>query len=174
MTFKAKFTSTTELSKAIESIARRGAKLDSDIQDAALSCLARVQDHGDVGFLNRLYFSLSKGTRTAALAEWAAKYGKVKINMDKATNKELPFVFWKEGNTDYEGAVNEPWYKCKPNKPLDEEFDFVGKLEALIKHAQKQHAAGKPVKGLERLHAITGEKPVVAVQMAVPAEELAA
>ena len=174
MKFTPKHSTTSDLTKAIESIARRGLKMDADIQDAALSCLARIQEHGDVGFLNRLYLSLSKGTRTAALAEWAAKYGKVKINMDKASNKELPFVFWKEGNTDYEGAIAEPWFKCKPNKPLDEEFDFVGKLEALIKHAQKAEAAGKPIKGLERLHAITGTKaPAVTTPMALP-DQLAA
>lgn len=172
--FKPKFSNTTDLGKAIDSIARRGAKLDEDIQDAALSCLHRVQEHGDVGYLCRLFKSMPRGSRSNALAEWAAKYGKVKINLDKATNKEQPFTFWKEGNTDFEGAVGEPWYKCKPEKPLEEEFDFVGKLEALIKHAQKQHAAGKPVKGLDRLLAITGEAPK-AVSMVVPdAMELAA
>lgn len=172
--FKPKFSTTQELGKAIESIARRGAKLDADIQDAGMSCLHRIQEHGDVGYLNRLYLSLPKGARTSALAEWAAKYGKVKINMDKASNKELPFVFWKEGNTDYEGATLEPWFKCKPEKPLELEFDFAGKLEALIKHATAAMEAGKPVKGMDRLLALTGGKAPAAVQMAMPEEEPAA
>jgi len=154
--FKPKFTNTTDLGKAIDSIARRGAKLDEDIQDAALSCLHRVQEHGDVGYLCRLFNSMPRGSRRNALAEWAAKYGKVKINMDKTTNKEQPFLYWKEGNTDYEGAVSEPWYKCKPEKPVDEEFDFASQLQRLLQKAQKAKDAGKAVKGLDLFEKVMG------------------
>lgn len=172
--FKPKFSTTTELAKAIESIARRGLKLDADIQDAGLSCLARVQEHGDIGYLNRLFLSMPRGSRRNALAEWAAKYGKVKINLDKTSNKELPFTYWKEGNTDYAGAIEEPWFNCKPEKALDDEFDFVSKLTSLLAQAKKARESGKPIKGLEQLDKIEAFCALApAPAMALPVEESA-
>lgn len=149
--FKPKFTNTADLGKAIDSIARRGAKLDADIQDAAMACLWRIQEHGDVGYLCRLFNSMPRGSRRNALAEWAAKYGKVQINTDKTTNKEQPFLFWKEGNTDYDGAMAEPWYECRKEKPIEEAFDFASQLQRLLQKAQKAQDAGKTVKGLDML-----------------------
>ena len=154
--FKPKFNNTDTLGKAIDSIARRGAKLDADIQDAALSCLYRVHEYGDVGYLCRLFQSMPRGSRRNALAEWAAKYGRVKLNLDQETNKEKPFLYWKEGNTDYEGAMAEPWYECKPEKSIEEEFDFAAQLQRLLQKAQKAKDAGKEVKGLDMLERVMG------------------
>lgn len=155
MTIKIKFADAKAIEAAIVSIQRRGAKLDSDIQDAGMSVLSHIDKHNDVTLLCRLFNSMPKGSRRNALAEWAVKYGKVSVNMDKSSNKELPFLYAKGSKTNLEGADAEKWYQCKPEKDVDEEFDFEGKLNALIKMAQAKQAAGKPVKGAERLAALT-------------------
>lgn len=142
-------TTAAAINKAIDSIARRGKKLDADIQHAGLSCLNHNQEHGDVTLLCNLFNAMPKGSRRNALAEWALKFGKVKLNEDKSTAKELPFLFDKEGSTDLSGAAESPWYDCKPEKPLLEEFDFVSQYNALIKKATAAGQAGIPIKGAE-------------------------
>ncbi len=143
-----------DITKAIESIQRRGEKLDADIQHAGLSILSHIDQHGDVTLLCRLFTAMPKGSRRNALAEWAFAFGKVKPNLDSTSSKELPFLLDKEGSTDLEAAAAKPWYTFKPEKPVSEEFDFAGMLQALIKKADAAKAAGKVVKGGENLGSI--------------------
>lgn len=72
-------TATAILSKAdtdklITSIKGRGAKLDNDIHQAALSALAHHADHGDVTLINRLIVAMPKSARTNALVAWALAF----------------------------------------------------------------------------------------------------
>lgn len=129
-------TSTADMDKAIASIKNRGAKLDADIQLVGLSALAHLDKCGDLGPLTRLYFAMPKGSRTNALMDWAQTFGKVTVNTG-ADRKEKPFCFNKQAVTNMDGAIEKPWYECK--KPQDPalEFDFVAKLNALLKSATK-------------------------------------
>lgn len=125
------------MDKAIVSIQKRGKKLDDDIQLVGLSALAHLDKCGDLGPLTRLFFAMPKGSRTNALMDWAQTFGKVTVNTGD-DRKEKPFCFSKTATTDMQGAADKPWYDCK--KPLDPalEFDFVAKLNALLKSATKE------------------------------------
>lgn len=134
---------TDALRKEFTSIAAAGKKLDGRIQVAGLSVMAHIDNHGDVtvatALVNELFGALSKGHRKAAMVEWLVKYGKVKLNVDEATKKAQPFLYDKAATTDLQGAVDEPWYDCKPEK-LDEDFDFHKLLAALLAKAAKKQA----------------------------------
>jgi len=144
-------TTATEINKAIDSVQRRGKKLDDDIQLTALSCLNHIEQHGDVTLICRLFNVMPKGSRRNALAQWALAFGKVQLNDDKDTKKELPFKYNKASNTDLEGAAESPWYTFKPEKPVDEEFDLAAKIQALMSQARKAQQQGKKIKGAEWL-----------------------
>lgn len=146
-----KFVGASAILKAIASIQTRGKKLDQDIQDAGLSCLAHIDQHGDVGPMNRLYLALPAGSRKSALMDWAQTYGKVQPNLDAKSNKEAPFLYDKAGSTDLQAASDKPWYKHKPEKPIEVEFDLRGKILQLVKQAEKAQAKGTPIKGAELL-----------------------
>lgn len=136
---------------AIQHVAITGKCLDESVQSIGLDILQHVDQHGEVSLANKLLKALPKGARAKALADWFQMYGKIIVNTDKATAKQFPLVFHKEGTTNLEGAAAKQWYKCKPDRPLSEEFDFAGQMQALIKRAQAAQAAGKSIKGAEKL-----------------------
>ena len=146
---------TAELNKAIDSVINRGKKLDDSIQLLGLSLLAHTQEHGDITLMNRLLVSFPKGSRRNAFAEWALKHGKFMLNTgtDKAA---VPFLYSKEKTTDLLGAQATPWVEFKPEKPLDDVFDFAAMLNALLKKADKALATDpskvKGAKGIAEAH----------------------
>ena|SRR5690625_4561164 len=139
------------LNTAIDSIARRGKKLDEDIQLAGLSCLNHIDQHGDVTVLCRLFNAMPRGSRRNALAAWAAAHGKVQVNVDSKTNKEKPFLFDRTRGTQLEAAAESPWWDFKPERPLEEEFDFEAALAALFNRARKAKEQGITIKGQDKL-----------------------
>lgn len=132
-----------ELDSAIKSIKGRAAKLDRDIQQAALSAIWHfgVRENekgeliGDVGFINRLYLALGKGARHVALTEWLLQFGGVEANtgQNKDTTK---FIKCKGKRVDMEGATKTPWYDMKPSKEPDQVVDMLKVLMAAIKKGQ--------------------------------------
>lgn len=146
--------------KAIDSIANRGKKLDADIQLAGLSVLDHIQQHGDVTLANRLFLALPKGARKLAMAEWFLAFGKLSANLDKATAKDLPFVYAKDKTTNLEGAIELPWYECKPEKAVADAFDVQAEVAKLLKRvaAFQQSKPDGEVKGADliaKLQALT-------------------
>lgn len=136
---------------AIQHVAINGKALDESVQSIGLDILQHVDAHGEVSLACKLLKALPKGARAKALADWFQMYGKIIVNTDKATAKQFPLVFHKEGKTDLEGAAAKQWYKCKPDRPLADEFDFAGKMQALLRQAQAARDAGKPVIGADVL-----------------------
>lgn len=122
--------------KACDSIAKRGAKLDAEIQHLGLSALAHVDEHKNPHFINKLYLSLHAGARKSAMTAWLLAHGKVQANAGD-NKKELPFVLDKERTTDMAGAAANPWYDFKPDAAPDEVFDVVAAVRAIIKKAGK-------------------------------------
>lgn len=164
-------TGTAAIDKAILSISNRGKKLDGDIQMCGLSILAHIEQHGDITLFTKLYHAMSAGSRRNALVDWACQFGKLAVNLD-ADKKERPFLYVKTKATDMTGAMEKPWYECKPEKALDEEFDFVSKLTSLLAQAKKARESGKPIKGAEQLDKIIGFCELKAAPaMVLPIEE---
>lgn len=124
---------------ACASVAKRGTKLDADIQLLALSAVDHLIEHKNVHYINKLYTSLSAGMRKAALTEWMLKYGGVVAN-GEGNKKEVPFICDRAKVPNMAGGAEEPWYMCKPDAEPDQVFDIVAALAAVIKKAQgKQH-----------------------------------
>lgn len=132
-------TDLSKLNAAIKSIATRSAKLDQDIQVAALSCISRIAEHGDVRPLNNLRAALGKGHRANALDLWAFEFGKVVANTDSTTKKDAPYIYDKEGVVNLEGASAAPWYEFKPEQDPDQVFNVHAAVRAIIAKAGKKN-----------------------------------
>ncbi len=132
-----KFLNKAEIEKAILSIQSRGKKLDQSIQEAALSIIKHVHEHGEVSLANKLFKAMPAGARKNALVEWFLMYSRVGVNQDKVTAKEFPLVLNKEGKTDLEGAVKTPWFECRKEKAPDEVFDFNAAFARLLNQVQR-------------------------------------
>lgn len=137
-------TDKAELTKAIDSIATRGKKLDADVQLAGLSALNHLDKHGDTAFVNRLYLALAKGARRRALAEWFMAYGKVSPNANNETKKEQPFAYDKSKVTDLEGASIDPWYDFAPEPTVEAMFDLRKALHQMLNRASKAADVNDP------------------------------
>lgn len=120
---------------ACDSIAKRGKKLDADIQHAAMSAAHAVEKNGNVGYVNMLYLSMPAGSRKAALTDWLLKYAGVVANTEKG-KAEMPFKYTKDKAVNLAGGAAEPWYDCAKDKEPDMVFDILAALESLIKKAK--------------------------------------
>jgi len=133
------------LAAAIVSIKGRSAKLDKDIQTAAMSAVAHFEKCGDVGYINRLYLALGKGARHAAFIEWVTQFGGVMAN-DGVGKETTPFIKDKNKIVDLEGGDALPWYECKPSPKPDEVLDYYALLLKVVnkkatKHQEVKHGA---------------------------------
>lgn len=135
---------------ACDSIAKRGKKLDADIQHAALSAIYAVEKHGNVGYVNMLYLALSAGTRKSAMTEWLLQFGGVVANAEKG-KAEMPFKFDREKSVDLAGGAAMPWYECKPDQDPDMVFDVVAALKSIIKKAQGKNVDALHLAKVENL-----------------------
>lgn len=128
----------------IAKIAADSVMLDALIQETGLGCLNHVQEHGDVTLVNRLYSSLGRGHRKAALAEWLMQFGKVSANADSKTKKELPFLYDKAKTTNLVGAAETPWFEFKPEQTPDQLCDIAKLVAAIIAKASKAQTVSHP------------------------------
>lgn len=126
-----------DINKAIDSIAKTGAKLDKLIQTTAVEVLEHFAEHKDTGLVNRLYLAMPKGSRSTALASWLLAYAAVTPNVAVATKKEQPFSFDKSKTTDPVAAAEDMWYDHKPEKAVDEAFDLQKAIRGILAKASK-------------------------------------
>lgn len=128
-------TDTKAFKAACDSITKRGAKLDADIQVAAMSAAYAMQQNNNPMYANMLYLALQKGARKAAMTEWFIKYAGLMAN-DGKNKAEMPFKYDSNRVVDLVGGAAEPWYDCKPDAEPDMVFDVVAAVQALIKKAK--------------------------------------
>lgn len=159
-------TESKALNAAIDSIAKRGARLDADIQVAGLSCIDQAIKHGNTLPMDRLYNAMPKGSRRLALVEWLLAFAPVTV-LDKRADKDAiaagrVFKLDREKGSDIEAADATPWHEFKKEREAVDAFDVLASVESLIK---KWEAAMK--KGLTVEHkaeAIARLKEVIAAQ----------
>lgn len=147
---------TKQILAAISNIKMNGKALDASVQSVGLEVLEHVEAHKEVSLAIKLLAALPKGSRHKALADWFQKYGKISVNIDKATAKQFPLLFNKDGVTDLEGATKQEWWKCKQDKPLALEFNFAAQLSALLERAARAQAGGATLVGGELLERAKG------------------
>jgi hypothetical protein len=144
------------LAAAIVSIKGRSAKLDKDIQTAAVSAVAHFDKCGDVGYINRLYLALGKGARHVAMIEWLTQFGGVMAN--EGVGKETtPFVKDKNKVADLEGGDALPWYECKPSPKPDEVLDYYSLLLKVVTKKAKDKQEVKNAAVMLRVQKILKE-----------------
>lgn len=117
--------------KSIQSIARRGKKLDQDIHATAIQCLIHREHHGDNTLARDLVDAMPKSGRRKALVKWFEDFGAMQL-------KGTEFKNVKDGAVDVDGANQVPfWEYTEENKPT--EFgaeDLVKQLEKVAKGTQ--------------------------------------
>lgn len=153
---------TAGITAAIKSIQGRSAKLDGDIQLTGLSILAHIQKNKEVSLFQKLHAAMGQGHRRNALVKWALTFGSIKVNMDKKTSKEQPFLYDGEHATNLDGAEAKPWHLFKPEASPREAFSLEATIKALQELLAKQIKAGKVDahdRRVEVLMAVTPELP---------------
>lgn len=159
-----------DITTAIGAIQKAGKKLDGMIQVAGMSILSHIDQHGDITLFEGLWAAMPQGARKNALAEWAFKFGKLEANKDANTKSVKPFLYSREKVTNLQGAELEPWFMFKPEKPVDEAFDFAKLIGMLMGKADKAAAQGLPVMGEAQLKAVRAALAAVPVEQATAVE----
>lgn len=145
------FVGAAQINRAIDAIQVRGKELDEAIQMTGLSILHHIETCGDYTIFKRLFDAMPKGARKNALVEWACMFGKVQVNTDKKSAKDMPFVYNKFATTDLVAAAAQPWYTFKQEKPPVEEFNLYAALAHLRKQVGQAQTKGLTVVGAELL-----------------------
>lgn len=128
---------TAQLNKQFAFIAKAGAKLDAFIQETTIDTLVHFIGHRDARMVDRLYLSLSKGARHAAMGEYILAFFAVVPNTDPATKKERPFLNASDKVNKLDEATAKNWYDFKPSPTVDQLFDVQAAVRALLKKAGK-------------------------------------
>lgn len=149
-----KLLSIKQCNAAISNIKMNGKALDGAIQDVGLSVIQHCAANGEVSLAIKLLNAMPRGSRRTALVAWFVEFGPIAVELDKAKAKTHPLVFNKLGALDVAGAAEKPWFECKPEKALADEFDFTSRLNALLKQAANAAEKGLTVKGSETLLAV--------------------
>lgn len=129
------------IATAITSIVKSGAKLDTLIQQAAVSVIQHIEDCGDITLANRLQVSMPKGSRSNALAAFLLATGKLKVRVlpagaskaAKAAVADMPFEFDKTRTTDMVAALAKPWFEFKKPKSVQAEFGTKELKEGIMR-----------------------------------------
>lgn len=134
---------TDAIRKEIGLIQTAGKKLDGRIQVAGLSILAHIDAHGDITLANNLLAAMPNGSRRKALVEWMLAHGKLAKNEDKATNKEVFFVYDKSRTTQLDLAIESPWYEfAKSSDDVQKAWDAQAAVKAMLARFDGAKAKG--------------------------------
>lgn len=146
--------SVADTNKSIDSIARIGAKLDTQIHHTAVSALAHHATHGDVTLINRLVNAMPKSARKNALMAWSLHFGGLMQNTDKSSREAAPLLHDKgAAEFDQAAAYDMPFwmFKAKEGTPT---WNFDTYLASLTKSlvAAMEKAGDDPI-AQAKLHA---------------------
>lgn len=154
--------SKVETLKLIKSIGQRGARLDSDIQTAAISSVYYSVCYGDITIGQRLVESVSAGTRKAALVGFLEEFGHFMAKEKTvAYHKNETSVSYVENEEEhsfllsdcleepelserYCSLIDKHWTAFKPEK-IASKYDIDSAVKSLIKRMEKEIKAGNAV-----------------------------
>lgn len=126
-----------EIKKAIASIANRGAKLDGDIQSAALSVLAHIEQHGDTTLADALVNAMPKSGRKLALVEAMVGCGMIRVlGKEELTEEDKlharVFALDRTKATNLDALQAKPWYEWRKEAPVAVAFDIQKSTTTLL------------------------------------------
>lgn len=146
----------SEINKAIDTIARSGAKLDALIQETGVDVLTHFAEHKDTGVVNRFFLAMPKGARKTAMVSWLLAYCAVSANADKANKATSPFIYDREKHTNPAAAAEDMWFNHKPDNAPDQVFDLQKAVRALLAKAAKATTTNTNHEQLAALAAAAG------------------
>ncbi len=164
------------ITKAINSIAGRGAKLDHDIHVAGVSVLAHASEHGDTTLCDKLVQAMPKGGRKLALVEWMLAFGQIakldpKLDKDAIAAGRL-FKLDRSRTYNEVGAVEKSWTEFKPEAAVHTAFDAQAAVTSLLARLNKAAADGLTIEG--KAEALAKAQELVSVLAAEPTKREAA
>lgn len=123
--------------KLIVSIKGRGAKLDKDIHQAALSALAHHAQHGDSTIANRLLLAMPKSARANALLAWMLANDAM-LARNPSKDAAVIVVHDKEGDNTFDVAAADatPFWEFKAVEGA-KPFSFDAYMASLTKGLDK-------------------------------------
>ncbi len=129
--------SQADSTKMIASIAKRGANLDRDIHQVAVSASAHYQAHGDITLANALLLAMPKSARRNALFSWFLQYlpstgANTSKSKDERASAPLVHVQGVERTFDMAKAAGNPFWDLKA-KEGTAEFDCGAYISSLLK-----------------------------------------
>lgn len=132
------------LNKLIRAALNSGAAFAAALHKAGNACLVRVEENGDVRFLNNLAAGLTPKA-LEALAVWAVKFGKVTFDRDTKG-----FKFRKNASITADMIADReaigPMELVRTQKPREtHEFNLAAEITKLIERATKKEIGGKPI-----------------------------
>ncbi len=133
--------SVDQMTKAINSIKARGAKLETDIHICGVSVLAHADKHGDTTLCDRLVQAMPNGVRRNALVSWMLAWGSI-AKLDTRDDKEAIaagrlFKKDKSKKFDQASAEGESWTAHKPEPHPLTVFDAQKAVHGVLARIQK-------------------------------------
>lgn len=131
-----------QITKQITAIKTAGAKLDAAIHSTAVDVLTHYMEHKDTGLVNRLFLALPKGSRGLALADWLLKFVAVKVNTNRETKAEQPFVYDAERVSmmtaeNLKNATATHWYDLKKTPDIAEVYDVATAVRSMLRKIER-------------------------------------
>lgn len=142
MSYRNRDHSKRALQKRIVSIGRRGAKLDRDIHETEIDCLAHASEHGDISLLTELYHAMPNGSRRKAMAQHAKDHAPV-----KTTGKDSELAFrmrkgWQADQFKLDEAEATPFWEYT-KEPEPKPFDLDRFFESIRSRLRKAKDKGE-------------------------------
>ena len=127
----------------LDSIKRRGVRLDKDIHRAAVSVVFHFKEHGNINLLTQLIDVMPKGQRTNALTKWFETYGGVSMDVDTKKLVKDHGKFDRIEESILKGAAN-PYYELKAMEgaPYKADADLESVIKYLIARSEKAEREG--------------------------------
>lgn len=138
-----------EVTKAIASIANRGAKLDGDIHTAGVSVLYHAAEHGDTTLADKLVHAMPKGGRKLALVEWMLAFGMLSKLDPKADKDAIAagrlFKLDRSKVFKRDEAITTSWVEFKKEADPLTAFDAQAAVKSVLARLTKAAQAGMKV-----------------------------
>lgn len=148
--------SATDATKLIASIKGRGAKLDKDIHQAALSAIDNHAKHGNMSLINGLVLAMPKSGRANALVAWILAFDPM-VMKNPAKDAAQPLVHNRDGvgAVDIDKADETPFWEFKAQEGVSV-FSFDSYITSLTKGIDK--ALAQPDLSEEQIARLKGAK----------------
>lgn len=130
-------TDMTKLGDAIKAAGKAHVKVDGTWQTLALSAIQAFAAHGNVFYINRVYLSLGKGARHAAMISYFLAFGGVQANLGE-NKAETPFLKDPAKHADMTGATETMWFNMEKEPKPDQVLDYLALAMKVIKRSAKE------------------------------------